>query len=294
MDNQTSALDEALEPLRKIDQLFVTACEMLDLVTIIKHDMAENGFTKREFSDNLIEHLKIIKSNKPFLEDFIAQFEPGAKNFDAEFQMDQSGVVNWLPLAQAYFVLEDYSRSREIFADVVQRFDINAEFEQRLAEVRVDYATVLRVEGKFSDATKQLLLALTWFDTYYPAGHEETMAVIKALTASTVNLEDAKLKDKVFAKLIDCRTKHDRGVDDYIDSLKLAALVLQSHEDALAQPWIDKLRALVLSRTRGCVGALAERKMIDEARGIAQFSLQLYERLFGEDDEKVGWLRKMT
>lgn len=293
MENPTPEFDDPLETLRKIDALFVDACELRDLMAIVKHDMATQGYANRELSNKLIGHARTIKAHTPYLKEFVAKFEPGAEEFDARFEMDQSGVVNWLPLAQAHFVLENYSRSSEIFADVIQRFDLNAEFEQRLADARLDYATVLRVEGRFGDAARQQLHALEWFDSHYPVGHEETLGAIKSLTATSASLDDGTLQGKVFAKLLHLRAKHDLQVEHYIDSLKLAALVLSQHQDLPAQPLLDELQELVLSRTRACLGLLVEHDKTSEARAIAQFSLPLYERLFGADDDKTSWLRKM-
>ena len=288
----TSALREVFQPVEDLTDLFEIKRQQLVLRHRIKSDVQITGHTAKEKADRLIDLSGKLKGAVTVAQRFIVEFEPGASNFDNTFGTSYLGAINWWPLAQAYYLIDQPDRAIATFKDVIERL-ANApgqEFQAQLIEVNMQCAGALRSVQCYSEACERLLDVV---ELMGGAGRE-SQERIPALLVDTFKIAtEAEIDARQLAvlhRLAGCRAKYfqiGNGLQETINLL----LTITHHPCQVGTSYSSDMQELLLKVCRIGLRLLMESKHLEETRRWAAYCLPAYEKVFGVDGERAIALR---
>lgn len=287
-----SALREAFQPLEVLTDLFEIKQQQMVLLRSIKSDFQLNGHTTKEKADRLIDLSGKLKGSVTVAQLFIAEFEPGALNFDNTFGVQYSGVINWWPLAHAYYLIDQPDRAIATFQDVIERLG-NApgqEFLAQLIKVNMQCAGALRSVQRYSEACEGLLEVAELMDGAGRAWQERipVLLVDTFIIATEAELDERQLA--VLHRLAGFRAKYFQIGDDLQEMVNLL-LMITHHPCQVGVSYSSDIQELLLKVCRTGLRLLMESKCLDETRQWAAYCLPAYEKVFGVDGERSIALR---
>lgn len=286
-ENQPGPADNQLEQVR---EAFNAATKAVQLRKTLKAELVKNGAAPSALVDAWKETELSLKAKQPLLQSFIREIEPGAHETDEAFGPTILGVVNWQPLAEAYFAVGDVEKSLEIFKDkLIPRLKLYKEHENWLAQVQHMYSEALFAAGAMEESYARGASALRWYDQHFPAGHDETMRLLKTLTVVSSEIADAQHRLGTQVELLEFRDKHSQEPHDYLDTIKLCALAVSGDSNGMvaSSEQLEAIGRICAKATRICLGFFKDRGLDDWARLSAQYSLPVYRACFGPESSKT-------
>lgn len=285
--NKIDPIDEQLEKVREAFDTATTAARLRQELKVV---VGKSGAAPSDLLETLMGTELSLKAKQPFLQSFIQEIEPGAYETDKVFGPTILGVVNWQPLAEAYFAVGDVEKSLEIFKDkLIPRLKLDREHEEQLAEVQCKYSEALFAVGSVEESYMQGASALRWYDQHFPAGSDETMRVLKSLTVATLEITDAQRRLGKQVELLEFRDKHSQEPHDYIDTIKLCALAILGDGNGMhaSSEQLEAIGRTCAKATRICLGLFKDRGLDDWVRLSAQYSLPVYRVCFGPESSRT-------
>ena len=292
LGEDASALVDALQPLEDLFDLFDVKRQQMVLLSRIKSDFQTTGHTVKERTDRLIALYGKLKGSVTVAQRFIAEFEPGASNFDKTFGISYLGAINWWPLAQAYYLIDQPDRAIATFQDVIERL-ANAPGQEFLAQqidANMQCAGALRSVRRYSEACEGLLEVVGLMHGAGLAWQER----IPALLDDTFNIAtEAEIDARQLAvlhRLAGFRAKYfqiGNGLQETINLL----LTITHHPCQDGASYSPEMQELLLKVCRIGLGLHMESKRFEETRRWAAYCLPAYEKVFGVDGERSIALR---
>ncbi|WP_087494061.1 DUF4062 domain-containing protein [Curvibacter sp. AEP1-3] len=292
LGEEASVISEIFQPLEVLTEFFELKRQQLVLRHRIKSDVQVTGHTAKEKADRLIDLTEKLKGSVSVAQRFIAEFELGASNSDETFGVGYLGAINWWPLAQAYYLIDQPDRAIATFQDVIERL-ANApaqEFLAQLIEAKMQFAGALRSVQRYSEACEGFIEVVELMDGAGLAWQGR----IPALLGDTFNIAlEAEIDARqlaVLQRLAGFRAKYFQ-IDNALQETINLMLTITHHPCQAGASYSPEMQELLLKVCRTGLGLLMESKRFEETRRWAASCLPAYEKVFGIDGERSIALR---
>lgn len=286
-----SSNDAVFSMLETVEEVYLKSLHLYQLAKSIKSSIEAGQGDRREL-EALRACAKEVNSQRPFIDRFIADIEPGALEMDQELDHPQVNVLNWEPLAQCYFIIGQVERAAGVYQDVIERLTRNDEFAARVPKSRMLYGRLLEADGQLVPAMDQFWQALESLDRAMPAGDAQTLHALKDLFAMATYLPDAQSRVDAMTRLAGHRLKHATTPEERLASLQLCHWIAQEQDVHLDDAATRQVQELLTKSFSPLFARYAEDAEPDEAQAFVQSFLPVYEKLFGHDHSKTATLRK--